>query len=190
MRKNRWIIAIVALLLCGACLAGAVAMKKGVSIFKGDDDQLIRNPANIITPEMYELKEGPSNCGFKYEINEDGVVSIKGSGVYTDGYTRVASLTLPAGTYTFTANDYSDLANFSMKVRTDDSNSDLLVPKSGSNTFTLEEETKVVIVFYYHAGFVLNEDNCNFYPILVPGDTAQDFYIPAGSDTVTDTAEK
>ena len=191
MRKNRWIIGIICIILCGACLAGAVAMKKGVSFLKNDDvvtEGMIRNPANIITPDMYELKDGTSSHGFYVSVNDDGVVSLLGDSATSMCVLRVASLTLPAGTYTFTHNDYTDITKYCMKVRTDDGNNTLIAPLNQStNTFELEKETDVVIMLTVHEGVQLNDNNRHFYPILVPGDTAQDFYIPESS--LTETAE-
>jgi len=184
MRKNRWIIAIVALLLCGACLAGAVGLKKGVS-FGEKDEKLIRNPANIITPDMYEIESGGTGYGFKFDISEDGEIKLLGNKISTGGQIRVASLTLPAGTYTYSDNEYMDLKNFCFKLRTDDDASELLTPKVGINTFTIEEEKKIVLMFYFAEGFELTDDNRSFCPILVAGEDVQDFYVTESAETET-----
>ncbi|MBE6576537.1 MAG: hypothetical protein E7653_00175 [Ruminococcaceae bacterium] len=193
---KKWIIILLVLILCSTLATPFIITNIGVDKNTDESKQpatpddgltdtvvdevvMVRNPHNLIKPEDLTFADGGYGSGFKISHDSEGVVSLEGASITKDGSLELGRFRLAPGTYTFTATDFYDLNNYCVKVRAvqADGSTTVLAPTTTTNTFTLTEPKEIVIIFYFKAGYVLNDYNRFIYPVLVEGTKEQSFYI-------------
>ena len=163
--------------LCCVLLCGFIGwMTSGFTAFDKDSmaDRFSPsvNESNFYNAECVTLKSGNSGDGVTVTVNDDGSVKVKGKNENkTDSleYT-IGTVTLEAGTYTFTALDGAS-KNGSLVVAIDGETE--YCADFGENTFTLDSETELVIKLVIKPDV---EINSTVYPVIVEGDEPGDFY--------------
>lgn len=182
--RRQPLVAVVAIILVTVFACGAIA-----SFTDNDLDFFSRplNEDNLLFEQYKALDEEKDSSGITYK-NRNGVITISGEIPDTEGAEdstlTFATMTLKAGTYTYTCFDkasvnkyfsyikygtnivYGDFANTSATM------SGMTV--AGSRTFTLTEDTEVEFIICVKAGTKCT--NVKAYPVLVQGETAGDFY--------------
>lgn len=185
IRKSFWR-RLGTVLLCVALSVGAltaIARWTGgsydiVSQIRGD-----RNPANLLTVENYTVAknksgkmEGTTKYGVTFKVKDDGRITLSGKNNYTaeTGVTvqkvPFASVTLKAGTYTISGYEKAQANTLGIYVMAGANE----YSEAGQTTFTISQETTVVIGFY--VGNDVNMLGKTLYPVLVAGETAGEFY--------------
>lgn len=159
--KVKKILKVVALVLVGVVLGGAVSAL-GTS-FKRE-----LNEDNLIKVEDYVIETEKTEIGLEIDVDEDTGV-IKLSGKADEDHTFVVSqVELPAGTYTISGYDASSKGRCQLSVLYDIDQT--AVSGVSTKTFTLEQPQTVTvqIVVRKDASFNLFTAN-TFKPCLVEG---------------------
>lgn len=185
IRKSFWR-RVGTVLLCVALSVGAltaIARWTGgsydvVSSIRGE-----RNPANLLTVEDYTVaknkdgdREGSTKYGVTYTVKEDGRITLSGKNNYTAEPNATvqkipfASVTLKAGTYTISGYEKAQANTLGVYAMVGSGE----YSEAGETTFTISQETTVVIGFYVGNG--VNMLGKTLYPVLVAGETAGEFY--------------
>lgn len=142
-----------------------------------------RNPDNLLTLENYTVEknksgdmEGSTKYGVTYKVKDDGRIVLSGKNNYnaeTDVTVQkvpFASVTLKAGTYTISGYEKAQANTLGVYAMVGSSE----YSEAGQTTFTVTQETTVVIGFYVCNG--VNTFGKTLYPVLVSGEKAGSFY--------------
>ena len=129
------------------------------------------NADNLYSAECVVLESGNSGDGVSITVNDNGSIKVKGkneSETEVLEYT-IGTITLDAGTYTFTALEGAS-KNTALVVAVNGENE--YCADFGANTFTLESVTELVIKLVIKPE---TEINATVYPVIVPVEEAADF---------------
>ena len=142
-----------------------------------------RNPDNLLTVENYTVEknksgdmEGSTKYGVTYKVKDDGRIVLSGKNNYnaeTDVTVQkvpFASVTLKPGTYTISGYEKAQANTLGVYAMVGSEE----YSEAGQTTFTISQETTVVIGFYVYND--VNTFGKTLYPVLVEGKTAGEFY--------------
>ena len=127
------------------------------------------NEDNLYTSECVTITDRNDGNGIKLTVNDNGTIAVKGTADATVNY-DLATVSLKAGEYTFTALEGASLkgAYVSLSLEGVDKPADFT-----GNTFTVVEDTEVVITLHIAEG---TEINATVYPVIVKGDEAGTYF--------------
>ena len=173
--KAKNIVTIVCCLIVGVFLASMVGfMTNGFD--KNQDNWGITqlNDENYFKVANYTIKDQNSGDGYQVKVSDKGEIEVTGKNESGAAVTvEIQSITLPAGTYTFTSGVNGTSKN-SFYLYLDSGDGTTYYADFGTNTFTLsaEDTFKAYISIAKDA-----EVNKTFKPVLVKGEAAGDFYV-------------
>lgn len=186
MRKGFWR-RLGTIVLCVALSVGALT---AIARWTGGSYDIItqlrgdRNPDNLLTVENYTVEknksgkmEASTRYGIDYKVKDDGRVVLTGTNKNYEGsngekYQTVplASVTLKAGEYTLSGYEKAGANTLGVYALVNGNE----VRGDIAGTFTLSQESTVVIGFYIYND--VRTFNTTLYPVLVAGATAGSFY--------------
>jgi len=170
------------MLICGALVL--VLLTGLVMNLYGVFDERKNNPDNLISIDNLEktyaaVKTHNNGYGVKYTVEKDGVVKAKGTASGDDTFTVASGLKLEAGkTYTLSAG-VDGVSYNSYVLRLHDMNAtrgsaEEYIYADLDESFTVANSTHL-----YNVEIIVKKDvkvNATFYPVLVEGKTAGNFY--------------
>lgn len=172
-RKVKRYIKIGALLLVIALSCGALIGGISVLTRKPNTDNYIYQLYD--SDSSYTGKEGKDGSGIEWKIKKDGTIVADGEATSNTEFV-IGSITLAAGTYTFTANEDVDKNEFYVVGVVNGQEvwySDITNSENGL-THTFGSETTVTFRIVVLEGAKL--DNVKFRPCVVEGKVAGDYY--------------
>lgn len=167
-------IAILSLLLVLVMVPLAGFATKGFQNWDRDSlkDQftLKRNPDNLIDMKNVTLKDGKSDTSdVTVKVDDLGVVTLSGQASADEDITY-ATITLDAGTYTFTGAPDSTAKTYMLYLKSGDK----LIRSDTGAAFTVSASTKYTVIIRVLEDTQLN--SVKIKPVVVSGDKAGDFY--------------
>lgn len=171
--KTKRIVIVVAICLAAALVIGIIVTGISALMKHPNEDNLIYKIYD--SDSSYTDRAGKGDGGIEWEIKSDGV--IVGDGLATaNTYFEIGSITLPAGTYTFTANEDVNRNEFyvvglvgGVEVWYSD-----LVNSEFGRTHTFGSDTTVTFRIVVLQGTEL--DGEKFYPCVVEGKISGEYY--------------
>ena len=137
------------------------------------------NEDNYFKVEDYVIKDQNSGDGYQIDVSDKGEIKVTGTNESEAAVTvEIQTITLPAGTYTFTSGVNGTSKN-GYYLYLDNADGSIIYADFGDNTFTLsaEDTFKVYLSIAKDA-----EVNKTFKPVLIKGETAGDFYVINNND--------
>ena len=173
-RKVKKYIKLVAVLLVLALGVGAIVGGINVLTRTPNEDNLIYQLYD--SDSSYVGKEGIDGSGIEWKIKNDGTIVADGE-ASANTYFEIGTINLPAGTYTFTANDDVDKNEFYVvglvegveKWYSDISNSE------NGRTHSFTADTSVTFRIVVNEGAKLN--NVKIRPCIVEGSVSAEYYV-------------
>ena len=127
------------------------------------------NTENFISKEHYLIKTTSFEEGIEVVVDSDGLIKVNGENKSDSTFTAdICTITLPAGTYTFTSGVAGTSAS-KYYLKAGDYYADF-----NNNTFELEEETELTVVLNVLKGETINTI---FAPVIVEGEEEGSFYL-------------
>ena len=159
------IVLLMAMLLC----VGVFAFRGGFNDILGKD----RNEKNLIQLDSGYIKTQNTNRGVEIDVNDNGVIKLSGKAT-SDYSVNVASVKLPAGTYTISGLDEPDVNRLWMYVKYSGGEA---IAGTEDATFTLNAEETVTVILSWAEDYNFNIFTENkICPVIVEGNTPGDFY--------------
>ena len=127
------------------------------------------NNANFIAAENYFIKTQSYEQGIEVEVKDNGLIKVNGENKDDETVQiDICTVTLPAGTYTFTSGvSGTSASKYYLKAGN-------YYADFNNNTFTLEEDTELTVSLFVLKG---EEVNATFAPVIVPGEVEGSFFI-------------
>ena len=170
MKKFKKYFKIVALVLVGAILGGAVVSLTNVA----DNFKQERNEKNLIIVDESYVEDGTSDNGVNWKVSEDGTIKLYGEAGKAETI-KVQTVTLEAGTYTYSVGQKN--VNKSKFYSYVSANGEQYIAGTDSATFELTEAATVEIyICWYNDVDFGDVFGTTFRPILVAGENAGEFY--------------
>lgn len=135
-----------------------------------------RNDDNLIKVDDTYIQSQKTNYGLEVTVENDGTIKLKGN-TSANEELPVQTLTLPAGTYTISGINKVDLSKMTLCAKW---GGNVAHAGTGSETFTLENETEVTISIIIEAAedgeSTIAFENRIIRPVLVEGEEPGEFY--------------
>ena len=135
-----------------------------------------RNPDNLLIAEEAPYSDEIGDV--LYTVTKDGTIKIKGERSEDDGVLKVdiATVKLPAGTYTLTCSDECSTTNYYIKGKYVVDGETVLWTSDNQNVRTQTFEAETEVEFYIEVYKTGNID-ITARPVLNEGDKPIDFYV-------------
>ena len=171
--KNKKIIIVVAICLAAALVIGLLVVGIRALMRHPNEDNYIYKIFDSNT--SYTDKEGLGESGIEWTINDDGVIEADGEATANTSF-EIGTVTLPAGTYTFTANEDMDRNKFyavGLVGGVEVWYADMTNSEYG-RTHTFGTDTTVTFRIVVLEGTEM--DGEKFYPCVVEGKITGEYY--------------
>ena len=171
--KTKRIVIIVAICLAAALVIGLIIAGITALMRHPNNDNLIYQIYD--SDSSYTDRAGMGDAGIEWEINSDGSIEADGDATSNTSF-ELGTITLPAGTYTFTANEDTDRNEYyavgevgGVEVWYSD-----IVNSQYGRTHTFTSDTTVTFRIVVVEGAEL--DGVEFYPCVVEGKISGEYY--------------
>lgn len=155
---------ILAVALCLGCVSMVVANVRE------------RNEDNLIKVDDNYLPERNPGYGIFFDVDDDGVIKVKGDKASGNVEAIIQTVELEAGTYTLSGIEKPDQGKMTLTAQWGAGEVCYAGLFEANGTFTLTEKTTVTIVLNIMADEDIAYANRTIKPVLVEGDDVGDFY--------------
>lgn len=136
-----------------------------------------RNPDNLIEVDDNYLVERNPGYGIDFDVDDDGVITVKGNKASGNIEAVIQTVELEAGTYTLSGIEKPDQGKMTLTAQWGSGEVCYAGLFQANGTFTLTEKTTVTIVLNIMSDADIAYANKTIKPVLVEGDDVGDFYV-------------